>query len=49
MKNPAKIVDFMRKNAKFGKDLIGSGEISLDLVRFPPDLAEISQDSVISP
>ena len=34
VKNPAKIVGFRRKNAKFGGDLTGSGEISLDPVRF---------------
>ena len=49
MKNPAEIVDFRQKFPRSGWDLIGSGEISLDLVTFPPDLAEISLDSVISP
>ena len=49
MKNPAKIVDFKWKFAKSGEDLTKSGEITLDLMRFPPDLAEISLDSVISP
>ena len=32
MKNPVKIVDFRRKNAKSGGDLTGSGEILLDLL-----------------
>ena len=49
MKNPAKIVDFRPKCARAGGDLTGSGEISLDPVRFPPDLAEISLDLVTSP
>ena len=34
MKNPVKIVDFRQKNAKSDEDLTGSGEISLDPVRF---------------
>ena len=34
VKNPVKIVDFKRKKAKSGGDLTGSGEISLDPVRF---------------
>ena len=41
-KNLAKIVDFRKKFARFG-------EISLDPVRFSPDLAEILLDSVICP
>ena len=49
VKNPAKIVDFRPKCARAGGDLIGSGEILLDLVRFPPDLAEISLDLVTYP
>ena len=49
VKNPAKIVDFRPKCARAGGDLTGSGEISLDPVRFPPDLAEISLDLVTSP
>ena len=49
VENPAKIVDFRPKCARSGGDLTGSGEISLDSVRFPPDLAEISLDSVTSP
>ena len=49
VKNPAKIVNFRRKCAKFGGNLTKSSEISLDPVRFPPDLIEISLDSVISP
>ena len=49
VENPAKIIDFRPKCARSGGDLIESGEISLDPVRFPPDLAEISLDSVTSP
>ena len=49
VKNPAKIFDFRPKCARAGGDLTGSGEISLDPVRFPPDLAEISLDLVTSP
>ena len=49
VENPAKIGDFRPKCARAGEDLTGSGEISLDLVRFPPDLAEISLASVTSP
>ena len=49
MENPTKIVNFKPKCARSGGNLTGSGEISLDPVRFPPDLAEISLDSVTSP
>ena len=49
MENPAKIVDFRLKYTRSGGDLTRSGEISLDPMRFPPDLAEISLDSVTSP
>ena len=49
MENPAKIVDFKPKCARAGEDLIGSGEILLDPVRFPLDLAEISLDLVTPP
>ena len=49
VKNPAKIVDYRPKCARAGGDLTGSGEISLDPVRFPPDLAEISLDLVRFP
>ena len=49
MENPAKIVDFRPKCTRSGGDLTRSGEISLDPMRFPPDLAEISLDSVTSP
>ena len=49
MENPAKIVDFRPKCTRSGGDLTGSGEISLDPMRFPLDLAEISLDSVTSP
>ena len=34
VKDPAKIVDFRQKNTKFDRDLTGSGEISLDPMRF---------------
>ena len=37
-----KMVFFRRKFARSSGDLIEFGEISLDLVRFPQDLAEIS-------
>ena len=49
VENPAKIVDFRPKCARSGGELTGPGEISLDPMRFPPDLAEISLDSVTSP
>ena len=49
VENPAKIVDFRPKCARSGRDLIGSGEISLDSVRFPPAQAETSLDSMTSP
>ena len=49
VENPAKIVDFRPKCAKSGGDLTGSGEISLDPMRFLPDPAKISLDSVTSP
>ena len=49
MKNLAKIVDFRPKCARAGGDLTGSGEISLNPVRFPLDLAKISLDSMTSP
>ena len=49
VKNPAKIVDFKPKCARVGRNLTGSGEILLDPVRFPPNLAEISLDLVTSP
>ena len=42
MKNPVKIVDFRQKNAKFGGDLIGSGEISLDLDEISLELLDKS-------
>ena len=37
-----KMVFFKQKFSRSDRDLIESGEISLDLVRFPQDLAEIS-------
>jgi len=40
-----KMVFFKRKFSRSDRDLIESGEISLDLVRFPQDLAEISPNS----
>ena len=49
VENPAKIVYFRPKCARSGEDLTGFGEISLNPVRFPPNLAEISLDSVTSP
>ena len=49
VENPTKIIDFRPKCARSSGDLTGYSEISLDPVRFPPDLAEISLDSVTSP
>ena len=48
-KNPAKMVDFRRKFPRSDGGLTGSGEILLDPVTFPPNLAEILLDSMISP
>ena len=49
VKNSAKIVDFRPKCARAGGDLTESGEISLNPMRFPLDLAKISLDSMTSP
>ena len=48
-KNPAKIVYFRQNFARSDGDLTGSSEISLNPMRFPPNLVEISLDSMRYP